>query len=208
MSLNKKQTALLESIVKETNGAEGFKYVDPDSKELKVLIATGLVEVNSEITDGVGHIAARSTAQGAAFITQPKENTQMNAPQTAQTLAPAASKFVIANVAIPTPKRGGGRKAGTQYPFDELEIGQSFFVPATEAKPEPVKSLASTVTSANERYSEEIPGQTRINKKGREVPATRQLRQFVVRSIEDGAPWNHPGVRGAAVFRVEVTDAE
>ncbi|MBL1375594.1 DUF7303 family protein, partial [Acinetobacter baumannii] len=179
-----------------------------DSKELKVLIATGLVEVNSEITDGVGHIGARSTAQGAAYLTQPKENIEMDAPQTAQTLAPAASKFVIANVAIPTPKRGGGRKAGTQYPFDELEIGQSFFVPATEAKPEPVKSLASTVTSANERYSEEIPGQTRINKKGREVPAKRQLRQFVVRSIEDGAPWNHPGVRGAAVFRVEVTDAE
>jgi hypothetical protein len=52
--------------------------------------------------------------------------------------------------------RRGGRKSES-YPFAALNAfpaePHAFFVPATAAKPNPAKSLASTVASATKRYS-------------------------------------------------------
>jgi hypothetical protein len=215
--LNKKQEALLAKVVAATQGPEGFMYSDPDSKEHKALVSLQLIEVRNDMHDEAGNIATRATHDGVAAIEgesdngdnngsnnqQPKGNQEMT---TAQTQAPAGTatftKFAIAQVALPTAKRGG--RTGSTYPFDQLEVGQSFFVPATEARPDPAKSLASTVTSANERYSEVIPGQTRVNRKGNTVPATKQIRLFAIRSVDDGKAWGHPGVKGAAVGRVEL----
>lgn len=190
--LTKKHTALLLKIVAATQSPEGLLYVD--QKEAAKLVEAGLVELNVEMKDGADNVAARATEQGI----------QMNAP--ASTTATAAiagavvSAFAIATVALPTAKRGG--RTGETYPFDKLEAGQSFFVPATTERPNPAKSLASTVTSANERYSEVIEGEHRTNRKGKTVPKTKQTREFAIRSIEDGAPWGREGVKGAAVFRV------
>ncbi len=36
-----------------------------------------------------------------------------------------------------------------------MNEGQSFFIPATEDKPNPSKSMASTVSSANKRFRKE-----------------------------------------------------
>jgi len=50
----------------------------------------------------------------------------------------------------------GGHKAES-YPFDKLTVfpapGHAFLVPATAAKPNPAKTLASTVASATKRYA-------------------------------------------------------
>ena len=73
------------------------------------------------------------------------------------------------------------------YPFDALNVRQSFFVPNTEDKPNAAKSLASTVSSATARYAEVVEGQFKTNKKGEQVPVTRETRKFVVRSVEGGA---------------------
>jgi hypothetical protein len=51
------------------------------------------------------------------------------------------------------PSRGGRNRS--VYPFDALAVGQSFHVPASEAKPNPAKSLASTVSSANKRNAKD-----------------------------------------------------
>jgi hypothetical protein len=42
-----------------------------------------------------------------------------------------------------------------KYPFDLLEVGQSFHVPATEDMPKPGVTLAGAVTNANNKYSYE-----------------------------------------------------
>lgn len=214
--LNKKQAALLARIVTATKGDEGFIFADPDSKEHKALMALGYIETNNSQHDAGGNVATRATSVGVEANdandapqteAQPQGNQVMTQAATAAAAPAARTKFTIASVALPAAKRGGGR-TGSTYPFAELEIGQSFFVPATEAKPDPAKSLASTVTSANERYSEVIPGEFRQNRKGNTVPKTKQLRLFAIRAVEDGAAWGFAGVKGAAVGRIELGEED
>lgn len=57
---------------------------------------------------------------------------------------------------IPTVKRGGfpegmQRNRESSYPFDKMEIGQSFHVAVTADEQEPWKKLASSVNAANKR---------------------------------------------------------
>lgn len=106
---------------------------------------------------------------------------------------------IQSNVDIPKTAR---RTRTSAFPFDQLEIGQSFFVPATTERPDPAKSMASTVNGANERHSEVIEGQMVRNRKGNEVPARKPLRKFIVRPVTDGAAWGAEGQAGAAVWRV------
>lgn len=116
---------------------------------------------------------------------------------------PTVSKFEIeANVPLPTKTRGTRKSA---FPFDALEIGQSFFVPNDNFKSgDAAKSLASTVNNANKQHSEPT-GEVRTNRKGNKVPATKQLRQFIVRA--DVKQTEAGPVEGARVFRVAL-DAE
>lgn len=194
--LNKAALELLAVIVTATQGEAGYAFAS--AKAAKVLVAEGLVEQNETITNEGGDFATRATEKGIATMNE--QNTNAESSNEGAAAPVAASNFaVVADIPMPGASRGG-RSAET-YPFDKLEKGQSFFVAATEAKPNPAKSLASTVTSANERYAEEIPGETRVNRKGNTVPATRQIREFAVRTVADGAPWGFPGVAGAGVWR-------
>jgi hypothetical protein len=142
--------------------------------EAEKLVADGLAEVNPAISDPSkkGRLATRATAKGveqnAAAATAPPASTVTQA------------QFVIEdNVAIPA-VTGRGR-VGSVYPFEKLNVGQSFFVAKA------AKNLASTVSSANARYAELIPGQTRKDRKGNDVPATKFTRHFIVRSVEGGS---------------------
>jgi hypothetical protein len=101
------------------------------------------------------------------------------------------STFVIEdNIPLPKSKRGGKRESA--YPFDALQVGQSFFIPASEKHPEPAKSLASTISGAMKRYDVEVPGETKevMNPKTKEkhtVPKTAHTRVFQLRAVEGGA---------------------
>lgn len=53
------------------------------------------------------------------------------------------------DVEMPDAKKRGRK---TIYPFDEMGVGDSFHVAATNDRPKPVKSMASTISSANARY--------------------------------------------------------
>lgn len=193
--LNKAALALLAVIVSATQSEAGFAYAS--AKDAKQLVAEGLVEQNEGMSNEAGEFATRATQEGIAAMNTPESNTNTNEGATAS--AAVSSFAVIADIPMPGASRGG--RSSETYPFDKLEKGQSFFVQATESKPNPAKSLASTVTSANERYAEEIEGETRQNRKGNTVPATRQIREFAVRTVADGAPWGFPGVAGAGVWR-------
>ena len=186
--MSKPNKTLIECVAATMAG--GFTYTIP--LQHSSLVKEGLVEVNPAVTDPNGKgIGTRATQAGIELV-QAYEAEQATieptdtpegwvAPADAPATTPAKTgKFVIED-AVPMPKIkrvGGGNNL---YPFDVLEVGQSFFV-GKEAK-----SLASTVANANLRYSEVIPGETRINRKGVEVPKTTQTRKFEVRAVDGGA---------------------
>lgn len=86
------------------------------------------------------------------------------APVPAATEAPAeeggatesASGYAIVDGFVP-PKKQTRRVVKAKYPFADLENGKAFFVPATEDRPDPKKSMASTVSSANNKFKEFEP---------------------------------------------------
>lgn len=186
--LNKKLAEVLQTVV--AAGAAGVAIDEATAKKLEV---TELVELNPAGADESGLVLTRATQKG---IDELKGEGEVQAQ-----VAPVRSSVVIAaDVPMPASSGRGGR-GGEIYPFASLEVGQSFFVPATEARPNPAKSLASTVSSAGNRYAEVVEGQTRVNRKGEVVPLTRKMREFAVRPVDDGAAWGFPGVAGAGVWR-------
>lgn len=172
----------LAAIIAATQ-ADSFVYTSKEEHDK--LIADGLAEINTQFVNEAGFVATRATPKGIASMTQ---------TNSAPTVAPNVAKtaFVLEdNVPMPA-ATGRGRLAGaTKYPFDAMQVGQSFFVAVEPAK------LASTVSSAKARYSEDIPGETKTNRKGDTVQATRFTRNFVVRKAEKD------GVAGSRIFRTE-----
>lgn len=178
--LNKAQKALLAEIVEATKGEAGYKFVS--ELEAEYLREAGLIEVNGDMRDEAGNVAARA----------------IEAATTTTTKAAPVSKFEIeTGIEVPTKATRSGAGRSSVYPFEALEVGQSFFV-ANEGDKDAYKSMSSTVSSANARFTEEVTGETRVNRKGKTVPVTKQLRHFMhVRAEKDG-------VQGTRVFRVAV----
>ena len=173
------------------------------------LVEAGLVEINPSMTDDNGNVATRATQAGiesidsadaadAAETAEKARDTAAEAnSETAETgkIEKVKTMFKIED-SIPVPTISGRGRGGNVYPFNQLEVGQSFFVANSESKPNAAKSLASTVSSATARYA--VPaedGSTKTNKKGEVVPVMVETRKFVVRSVEED------GVKGARVWR-------
>lgn len=181
--------ATLRSIVDATVRG-GFVYTLPAIHQ--PLIAEGLVEINTQVaTDANGGIATRATQKGIELVAQKQTVTSADVGTVSAADLTAKAKPVFelqTGIAIP-PVAGRGRTGESIYPFEKMEVGQSFFV-AKESK-----NLASTISSANARFAEEIPGETRKNRKGEDVPARRFTRKFVVRTVEEN------GVKGSRIWR-------
>jgi hypothetical protein len=138
------------------------------------------------------------TAPVAPFAAAPVAPAAVTAAVTAAAPAVAAAAVasaftLLANVPIPAAKRFG--KSST-YPFDSMEPGQAFFVPATAERPNPAKSMASTVNSAKARYAV----QDGVEADG-VTPKFKNTREFVLRRVLDGKDFGHPGVEGAGIWR-------
>ena len=169
------------------------------------LVEAGLVEINPAMVNEAGEIATRATQKGiesldGGAIVVDNATTEANSEANSETAATgktekAKSMFKIENE-VPVPAISGRGRGGNVYPFNQLEVGQSFFVANSESKPNAAKSLASTVSSATARYA--VPaedGSTKTNKKGEVVPVMVKTRNFVVRRAEED------GVKGARVWR-------
>lgn len=166
------------------------------------LVEAGLVEINPGMTNENGEVATRATQAGIESLdsgaTVGNNATSEATSATAETgkTEKVKTMFKIED-SIPFPKISGRGRGGKMYPFDQLEVGQSFFVANDESKPNAAKSLASTVSSATARYAvaSAEDGSTKTNKKGEVVPVMVETRKFVVRSVEEN------GVKGARVWR-------
>ena len=226
------QQSLLAKIYVETKEPPFFCYMEND-ENLDVLVAGGIIEVNEEVRDpeDENRIATRLTAKGKTSMHSVPANEPIKEPtpvfdftfEPTRATIPAQGLSVYPDFAIvdlaPMPETNGKRRGkATVYPFDALEIGQSFFIPGEDA----AKKHAPTVNSANGRYAVPDPtGATTTRRKfakdmlgnfitgpdGRRlytahtVPATVLIREFKIAPVPDGAPWGRPGVKGAGVWR-------
>lgn len=165
------------------NSEEGFLYMSPD--QVDPLIKRGWAEQHPWMEED-GKFATRLTKEGIGEIEAEDEEVdseQLPVVEDEPTQTPLAEEVVVAEVSgfeleknIPVPPRTRKLRGPYKYPFDKMEVGDSFHIPATEDRPKPSRTLASTVSTASKKY-----GKT-----------------FVVRTVDDSDP---KGV-GARVFRL------
>lgn len=190
----KSKNSLKQVIADGTKSAQGYAFVKPE--DVAGLVESGHVLINPAIATQDGKVAARATdmllSEFAVASSAPK-------------VAYIASSFEIAPAGIPIPvKQRGGYKTES-YPFSKLEIGQSFVVPATAENPNPVKTFASTVSSAARRFAE-TTGETKQNRKGETVPVLKTTREFTIHSVVAGTVYSNgfsEPATGARVFRTK-----
>lgn len=197
--LTKAASNLLLAIANATKNNEVY-YV---TKEEAESIGPDYIEVNTGMIQD-GKAASRATPAGIEMSNKAMKNDKKS--DEGNSGAPASQFAMIGGIELPKSKRGGGGGgAPSKYPFDQLEVGISFFVPVTEKQPEPWKSMQSSVAAANHKYSEgtgefETVERTKRGKgnkaeldaAGNKIKETKQvekrkpIRKFVIRQIEKG----------------------
>jgi hypothetical protein len=181
--------ALLDTIVSDTKSEKGYSLVHPD--DVKELVDAGHIEVNPNIKDASGKIAARATAK------------LLESAGAAQGSATVTSFELESGIPLPRAAKGGRRDE--QYPFSKMEVGQSFFVPVTEKYPKPWETFGSTVSSATRRFANPHATETRKNRKGEEVPVLVTTKKFTLRQVTAGQKYANGFVEkagGARVYRI------
>lgn len=106
------------------------------------LVANGYIEINTEIKDAAGNVAARLTDKGAAEVAtnNPADNNGDDMLFT-----------IVAAVDLPKSSRGGGGKRESKYPLKDIPLGGALFiVPKGDQTVKGMsKSLGSTVSQFN-----------------------------------------------------------
>jgi hypothetical protein len=219
--------SLLASLV--AAGTSGMFMAASDSAALTAHTPP-LAEVNTEIKDANGNLATRATQAGIDYAAAHPVG---SAPANVVVEEKVKPTFKIVTTVLPEIKRGHSGAATSIYPFDDLPAatkdaasGQiaapSFFIPASDERPEPAKALASTVSSATRRWAVQDkakPKKTVMRvpegapegaaKVAVEIDNMIPTRQFVIRAVEDGKPWGEEfaGKKGAAVYRIDLGEA-
>ncbi len=177
----KKINALHKQIVDST-ATGGHAFVEPTiAAQLR---NEGLVLVNENLHDDEGSVAVKATE---------KLSSQINGTSSPASPAQPVSKPTFeVSYDIPVPPRSPRGVGATVYPFETMNVGGSFFVPASAKMPNPVKSLTGTVSSATRRYASISETEMRKNRNGQMVPKSVPTRRFQV----------FPADGGARVFRV------
>lgn len=193
---------------------KAFLYIEEaDANALKELGFAKVAEKGREgSTDVNGRIAARLTDEGLAYADKlsgiepaseytneagPSDNTEGGTTRQTTGFKRPDTIEIEEGVALPSIARG--RTGETSYPFDKLPLNGSFHIAATPACPDPSKSVASSVSAANLKYSEEekdsdgnvitetkrVRQGTGANKKFimKDFPKRKPTRQFTVRSV-------------------------
>lgn len=184
------------SLKEIVDAGEGGLFSIPYA-EVCEMLEEGLVEVGE--LDGNGCVPVRATDAGYLAVYPVPEAEDMSLKvNTGVVHTPTASGICIEkNVPVPSIKRQG---RADKYPFDFMDVNDSFFIPATETDPEPAKRMSSTVSSATARFSVPSPdGETRTNKKGETVSVMVETRKFVVRARTA----ERDKEQGARVWRVK-----
>jgi hypothetical protein len=149
---------ILKFIVTGTQSESGFAFVPKAEAEKLHKAEPHFVELDITVTNAEGQIKAVATAAAIEALSNTATANSTPASSTPAAAPKEQMTYEIGTLEVLPAIMRGGHKAES-YPFDKLaafpEKGNYFLVPATEAKPNPAKSLASTVASATKRYKGE-----------------------------------------------------
>lgn len=196
---------LLRHVVDGTKGEAGYALAPKAFVEQAMNFEPGLIGFNPQVApDAQGNVQVKASANGIAAYEASLSGKP--AASVSSDAASAASKYVLEQgIPVPVIKRGGLRPS--EYPFETMPVGDSFFIAATEDNPNPAKSLGSTISSANKRYATVFPATKGKNEDGtpKAHPKAGQTtgkdgRKFTVRprTVADGEKAN-----GARIWRIQ-----
>jgi hypothetical protein len=147
-----------ELLLAAANAARNNTIIYADASATALLVAQGLLEGNPAFVDPAnGNIAFRPTAAGMTLANQlsvPAETLDQRAFRIAAS-HPGFQR--VTGFLAPQKSRRKVPLGSRKYDFDTLELNEGLFIPATEEMPNPKKSLASSVSSANRKYAEFNP---------------------------------------------------
>lgn len=190
--LSKMEQAAVDRLPKIVAATQAGNLSYGEEFDLSYLIENGLIEIKDRNPTNNEQIAFVATQKAIADVNPASASTPA---ETQKPKGTTKMSFVIENIPVVAGKRGGGSRAA-KYPFDNLEVGQSFFVPATEEHPDPAKSLASALTNAMKKYDvpdmDETTGIQKtknitVPKTGekRTIPATKHVRVFTAVAVTE-----------------------
>lgn len=134
--------AMIATVMSIAGAAEGFVMLT--QAEGAEVVKAGLATVDQSKAEG---------DKAAVSLTEAGVKLAAEQPTEATSTTSASSSYEIEDgVALPTSTTRRGREGG--YPFEKLEIGQSFHVAKSDKNPNPVSRLASSVSGARVRFSE------------------------------------------------------
>lgn len=153
-------------------------------KDVAELVKHGFAEVNQNIKSDDGEkFAVRASQAGI------DAHNNAVAKETAPDVEDDGDEFEIYNEPMPSgPVRA---QRASKYPFDRLEVGQSFKVLDSKVESGTAFSaMSSAVNNANKRHSVEVDGEfetvTRGKYAGKQVPKRIVQRKFEQRRIDGG----------------------
>lgn len=219
---------VLKAIANATAASSAF-YVSADDGKPMLQHTPPLIQVNMDMKDEAGKVAARVTDAGAQYLAALGKGNEHTKP---------VHNYEVQTGGLVLPKIerkgfGGGAGAPTKYPFETMPMGGFFFVANSDVeKGDAVKTMGSAAGSANQRFAEEVKnadGTTRLKtvtraKRGEgnkavkdpqtgknvmetvNVPEKRMTKRFVVRPVKAGVKygdWTAPS-DGAVIQRVEL----
>lgn len=173
--------------------------------EASNLVENKFVEVNTTAVDAEGKAPARLTDAGHQYLNNLNNKESQSKPMYG----------IMKGITIPESKRGNRKGAGapTVYPFEAMEVGDTFFVPNSE-KEDAAKRLGSTVSQQNMKYrvetgdsevkeitkrgkgnKAEVDAEGNKIKETKTVPVYKQTRRYVLRAVKKGqvlGEWTAP----------------
>lgn len=154
--------------------AAGSSGMYASEKDYAKLLKDGLIEVNTSMVNEAGEHAIRA-------VVKEEVKEEIKEP-----VKEEVKGFTLeSGIAVPAASRRGGGGRSSKYPFDAMEVGQSFFVAGDD---EILKKMSSTASSATSRFAVPDPtGATKPNRSGELVPLMVKTRVFVARAVEGGA---------------------
>lgn len=183
----------LKVLVAATLSETGFMYAT--EKDVAELVKHGFAELNTGIANPAKptQFAVRASEAGL----QAQRNAEAAANQVdageddgdfEESQLSDSDEFEILNEPMPAATRA---PRTSKYPFEKLEVGQSFRVLDTKvASGNAHSAMSSALNNANKRWSTEIPGEfeevSRGKFAGRQVPKREAQRKFEQRRVEGG----------------------
>lgn len=139
--------ALLQLISESESG-----YLMLTQDEGSDIVNAGDAEIRSDIAQVDNTFAISLTEKGKAVLGAAPAKQKITRHQL------TVSEGVDTSVAMPEGLGGAkrGRQGGSKYPFDTLNVGESFHIPKSETQANPLGSIQTSISQAHAKFVEEV----------------------------------------------------